>query len=368
MDIDTVVVGAGPAGLTVAHHLHRSGVDCVVLDGHERVGDSWRRHYDGLRLFSPPRYASLPGVRVPTRGCPTRDEFADYLERYAAGLGVRVRTGVRVLRVERADAGFRLDTSDGEVVARNVVVATGAHARPVVPALADRLAPGLRQMHSSDYRGPEQLAPGGVLVVGAANSGTDIALEAAAAGHPVWLAGRHPGQVPVDIDSPLGRLATPVIMFVFRHVLTLRTPMGRRLRDASRGHGVNLVRNKLADLDAAGVVRVGRVTEVRDGRPVCADGERPDVATVVWCTGSTPDHEFLDLPVLDDDGRVVHDRGVATEPGLYFMGLEFQYALASATIQGFDRDARHVVRHLLARRHEPAVHRHSQTAPASGSS
>jgi putative flavoprotein involved in K+ transport len=353
--IDTVAIGAGPAGLVAAYRLRCAGEPCVVLEASTRVGDSWRARYDGLRLFSLPRYASLPGWRIPVRDCPTRAEMADYLQAYAARFDLPVRTGERVQRISRADGGFRVETDSATYTCARVVVAAGAHTRPVTPTLANDLDPALVQLHSLEYRNPDQLAPGGVLVVGAANSGTDVALESTAAGHPTWLAGRHPGQVPVDIDAPLGRLATPVVMFVARHMLTLDTPMGRRLAERSRGHGVNLVRNKLADLDAAGVVRIGRIAAVRDGRPVAEDGSAPDVATVVWCTGSVPDHAFLDLPVFAPAGTPKHDRGVAAEPGLYFLGLDFQYALASSTIQGLDRDARHVVRHLL---------RHRQTMPA----
>lgn len=348
--IDTVVIGGGPAGLVAAYHLRRAGTPFVVLEERSRVGDSWRRHYDGLRLFSLPRYASLPGWRIPVRGFPTRDELADYLEAYTGRFDLPVRTGVRVDRVAGAGADLVVEAEGDTYTCANVVVATGAHTRPVVPALSRDLDAGLTQLHSLDYRNPGQLAPGGVLVVGAANSGTDIALESAAAGHPTWLAGRHPGQVPVDIDGPFARAMLPVVMFVQRHVLTLATPMGRRMAGQFRGHGVNLIRNKLADLDAAGVVRTGRITEVRAGRPVADDGTAPHVATVVWCTGSTPDHAFLDLPVFGPDRAPVHDRGIAAEPGVYFLGLDFQYALASGTLQGLDRDARHVVRHLLRRR------------------
>jgi putative flavoprotein involved in K+ transport len=163
----------------------------------------------------------------------------------------------------------------------------------------------------------------------------------------VWLAGRHPGQVPVDIDKPSNRPATAMVMFALKHVLTLRTPMGRRARRAQLGHGLQLIRNKLADLDAAGVIRVDRITEVRSGRPVSADGTVVDVTTVVWCTGSRPDHSFLDLPLtLADDGLPAHHRGVADETGLYLIGASFQFAAASETIQGLDRDARYVARHL----------------------
>jgi putative flavoprotein involved in K+ transport len=197
-----------------------------------------------------------------------------------------------------------------------------------------------------DYRNPSQLAPGGVLVVGAANSGTDVALDASAAGHPTWLAGRHPGQVPVDIDSRRARPFVPIVMFVFKHVLTLRTPMGRKVRPEVLGHGTNLVRNKLADLEAAGIVRLGRIAGAHDGQPITEDGPVPDIATIVWCTGSHPDYRFLDLPTVDTEQRPEERRGVSPEAGLYFLGLEFQFALASATIQGLDRDARYLVRQM----------------------
>jgi putative flavoprotein involved in K+ transport len=250
------------------------------------------------------------------------------------------------VRVCRDGADFLVQTTGGAVRARRLVVTTGEHHRPRVPAFAGELDPAIRQLHSVDYRNPTQFAPGGVLVVGAANSGTDVALDAAAAGHPVWLAGRHPGQVPVDIDTARARPVIPIVMFVFKHVLTLRTPMGRSARQRALHHGVPLVRNKLADLDAAGVQRIERITGVEGGQPVTADGPVPAVATVVWCTGSGPDHSFLDLPVAGSDGRLLHDRGVASETGVYFLGLEFQYALASGTIQGLDRDARHLLRRM----------------------
>jgi putative flavoprotein involved in K+ transport len=229
-------------------------------------------------------------------------------------------------------------------------VATGAHVRPHRPAYAAELDPKIRQLHSLEYQNPSQFADGTVLVIGAGNSGTDVALEAAKT-HRTLLAGRHPGQVPVDIDSTRGHLVTPIIMFVFKHALTRRTPMGRKALAAMSQHGVNLVRNKLAHLEAAGVVRLSRIEAVRDGYPVTADGEvLTDVSTVVWCTGSSPDHSWLDLPVFGDDGRPRHDRGVAeAEPDLMFLGLDLQFAVASGTIQGLDRDARYLVRHLRDR-------------------
>ena len=344
--VRTVVIGGGRP-VVMGYYLRRDGDDFVVLDATGRIGDSWRSRYDSLRLFSRPRYASLPGWRIPTADCPTRDQMADYLEAYARRFELPVHTGVTVHRVSRHGNGFAVDTTSGRILAGRVVVAAGMHRRPIVPKLAGGIDPSIRQLHSLDYRGPGQLAPGGVLVVGAGNSGTDIALEASAADHRVWLSGRHPGQVPVDIDKPSNRPATAMVMFALKHVLTLRTPMGRRARRAQLGHGLQLIRNKLADLDAAGVIRVGRITEVRSGRPVSADGTVVDVTTVVWCTGSRPDHSFLDLPLtLADDGLPAHHRGVADETGLYLIGASFQFAAASETIQGLDRDARCVARHL----------------------
>jgi len=362
ISVHTVVIGGGPSGLVMGYYLSRSGEEFVILEADARIGDSWRRRYDSLRLFSTPTYASLPGWRItPAATFPTRDEMADYLEAYATRFGLPVHTGTAVRRVSRAaDGRFLVETSRGDYRAERVVVASGMHRLPQVPSLAADVDPSIRQLTSISYRNPQQLAPGGVLVVGAGNSGTDIALEAAAAGHSTWIAGRHPGQVPFDIDSPASRPGIAVAMFVFRHVLTLRTPMGRKQRSAHTGHGVNLVRNKLADLDAAGITRIGRIDAVDDGRPVSSDGVRPDVSTVVWCTGSGPDHSFLDLPLrYGDDGLPRHDRGVAEEPGLYFLGLSFQFALASETIQGLARDARWVVRQL--RRGAPTAEPESST-------
>ncbi|HWD83224.1 MAG TPA: NAD(P)/FAD-dependent oxidoreductase [Kribbella sp.] len=345
--IGTVVIGAGQAGLALAYYLRE---DYVVLDAHERIGDCWRERYDSLRLFSLPRYASLPGLRIGTRDCPTREEMGDYLERYAVHHNLPVRTGVRVTRLSRDDDGFLVETTQGDWRADQVVVAAGMHSRPRRPAFADQLDPAIRQLHSLDYRNPSQLNDGPVLIVGAANSGTDIALEAVK-DHPTILAGRHPGQVPVDIDSGVGHLFTPVVMFLFKYVLTRRTPMGRKAIANAVRNGLPLTRNKLEHLDAAGIQRIGRIAGVRDGKPVTADGDvLDDVTTVVWCTGSDPDHSWIDLPAFGADGRPRHERGIATDvPGLYFLGLDFQYAIASASIQGVDRDARFLVRHLARR-------------------
>ncbi len=347
---DVLVVGSGVAGLITGYRLRQRQVDFLILDAHERVGDVWRERYDSLRLFSYRHSASLPGLPAPIRmrDCPSRNQMADYLEEYARYFDLPVRTGTRVERISRDDSGFRVETVGPEgpvtVSASTVIVAAGAHRRPVRPPFADRLDRGIRQLHSLDYRSPDGFDPGPVLVIGAGNSGTDIALDAARAGHPTILAGRHPGQTPFPIDSLPGFLGGHVFLFALRHS-TVRTRRGRAMRERMRGHGLMLIRNKLADLDAAGVRRVGRVVAVQDGLPVLDGGEVLSPATVVWCTGSRPDLAWLDLDgALDENGEPVHTEGVADAvPGLGFVGLDFQFSAASGTIQGMDRDARAVL-------------------------
>ncbi|HEY9307654.1 MAG TPA: NAD(P)/FAD-dependent oxidoreductase [Microbacterium sp.] len=351
--LDTVVIGAGAAGLHTARLLAARGVDFEIIDARPRVGDTWRERYGSLRLFTPRRWAELPGMRLGIGffDYPTGPGYADYLERCATAIGAPLRLSTRVDRLsQETDGRFRLLLSSGdEIVAAHVVVAAGAHHRRIVPPFADELEPTIHRLHSLDYRGPDDLAPGPVLVVGAANSGTDIALESAASGHATTLAGRHPGQVPGRIDSPIGNLVSSIFIRRLRR-LTLDTERGRRFAAEHRGHGVNLVRNHVTDLTKAGVRRVGRVAGVDvDGRPVLEDGERIDAATVVWSTGSLPDLRWIDIPAtFGTDGAVEHVRGMATRvPGLAFVGLPFQYSVASPTLMGMGRDAAHIVARML---------------------
>lgn len=351
--LDTVVIGAGVAGLHTARLLAARGVDFEVIEAGVRVGDTWRERYRSLRLFTPRRWAELPGMRLDIGffEYPTGTGFGDYLERCAAAMGARVRLSTRVERLSLVpDGRFRLALSTGdEVVATHVVVATGAHHRPIVPPFAGELDPSIHQLHSLGYRGPEDLEPGSVLVVGAANSGTDIALEAAASGHETTISGRHPGQIPPDIDTPIGNLIAGLFLRRLR-ATTIDTERGRAFLEANRGHGVNLVRNKTRDLAKAGIAQVARVAGVRDGMPQLESGETVDVANVVWCTGSLPDFGWIDVPgVLSEDGSVAHRRGmVDAVPGLAFVGLPFQYSVMSPTLVGIRPDAEYVVEHLLA--------------------
>jgi len=342
--IDTVVVGAGQAGVAIGHYLAAQGRPFVILDAHSRVGDAWRTRWDSLRLFTPARFSGLPGSPYPGSpwAFPTREEFSDYVERYATERALPIRTATRVERLGRDGAGFIIETDHGRFVAERVVVAAGFDALPKVPELASELAPSIVQLHSVDYRRPAQLPDGDVLVVGAGNSGADIALELAQTRR-VLLAGRHPGQVPFRIEGRSSRWLSLLVFAAFTHVLTVRTPIGRRARAKVLVHSGPLIRVKSADLDVAGVQRVRRIAGVIDGRPVTEDGRVLDVACVVWCTGFRPDVSWIDLPVLGDGGTIVNERGVCTmQPGLYVLGQLFQDSLASSMVHGAGRDAKYV--------------------------
>ena len=351
--IQTVVIGAGQSGLTVGYHLAKRGVPFVILESKQRVGDTWRMRWDSLRLFTPAKYDSLIGMPFPAppRSFPTKEQMADYLELYAHRFKLPVRTGVTVTRVSKRNGEFLVETSDGDIIAENVVVAMASYQKGRLPAFANELSPSVAQFHSVDYRNPKQFAPGGVLVVGAGNSGAEIALEAAKNGHTTYISGRNPGHVPFKIESALGKyvLAPILLRFVFHRVLTRDTPVGRKVYAKQQG-GAPLIRTRPMELEKAGVIRVARTAGVKNGKPVLDDGQSLDVNTVVWCVGFDPGFSWVDLPVFDMRGEPMHRRGVVEkEPGLFFTGLQFLYAMTSTMIHGAERDAAYVANAVIHR-------------------
>ena len=359
--VDTVIIGAGQAGLSVAYYLKRAGIEFVLLEAAERVGDSWRRRWDSLRLFTPARYDGLVGMPfpAPSHSFPTKDEMADYLAAYAERFALPVRTSVRVDRVTQEGGQYLVSAGRRAWTASNVVVAMATYQRPKVPAFAPELDTGIVQLHSSEYRNPAQLREGSVLVVGAGNSGAEIAIEVVRHGHETWLSGRDTGHIPFAIDGAVARMIVPVLFrVVFHRVVTVDTPIGRRARPKAIAHSGPLIRLRPKQLQGAGVRRVGRTTGVRDGLPQLDDGTTLPVANVIWCTGFHPGMSWLDVPVLDSAGEPIHERGVvASHPGLYFVGLHFLYALSSTMIHGVARDAERIARVIVsrARIHGPAA-------------
>jgi putative flavoprotein involved in K+ transport len=334
MRTGVIVIGGGQAGLAMGYHLARRRIEFVILDTAPRVGESWRSRWDSLCLFTPARYSGLPGMPFPgnSERYPGKDEVADYLEAYAVRFDLPIRAGERVRALRPGPHGWTAETEGARYEAAQVVVATGPFQRPMVPAVAVALPDGVVQIHSASYRNPAQLPAGDVLVVGAGNSGVQIADELFAT-HRVHLAvgGRMPrlpervlgkslfwwlekaGVMDVPVDSLLGRRMSRTDTLIGKSPRMLRT-----------------------------VRRLGRVIEAEGRGVLTADGGRVSPAAVVWATGFRPDYGWIDAPVLSPRGVPMHRRGVTSAAGLYFLGLSWLHTRGSALIGWVGRDAEHL--------------------------
>ena len=359
--IETVIVGGGQAGLATSYHLARRGREHVILDAGARVGDGWRRRWPSLRLYSAARLDGLPGMRFPAPGhtFPSSSEMGDFLEAYAARFGLPVESGVAVDALERRDGRYLVSAGTRRWEADNVVIATGAFRDPRVPSFAADLDPAIRQLHSSAYRGPEQLRDGPVLVVGAAHSGADIAHELAAT-HPTILSGPSTGELPFRCDGPVARLADAADPAIRRDARADRAhadgpqgaregPQGRRpaaalpLARAPRRRG--RARARAHDR------RARRQADAR-GRPQRRRGERRSGARASATATSGCDCGLA----FGDDGFPEQERGAAKGcPGLFFAGLRFQHSFGSMLVAGAGRDGGRVARQIAARSRQRAA-------------
>jgi putative flavoprotein involved in K+ transport len=334
---DTVVIGGGQAGLATGYYLAQKHCEFVIVDAGERIGQSWDERWDSLRLFSPAHFTHLPGLRFPgpQRRMPSKNEMAEYLRTYATTFGLPIRLAWRIDQLGRDGEDYLIRSADRILRARTVVIATGPAMRPRVPDLAGRLDPGIKSLHSVDYRNPAQLREGSVLIIGAGNSGAEIALDVAPT-HDVVLAGRDTGRLPFSLGGPVYR--------VMNRLLTANTRLGRRVAaGVNAGKGTPLVRVRPDDLSEAGVERAPRVVGHVDGRPQLQDGRVLDVANVIWCTGYRPDYSSIAPPGFPRSELPSHRRGaVADQPGLYVIGLPFLFRMASSLVGGVGDDARHI--------------------------
>ena len=341
---DTLVIGAGQAGLATGYYLSQLNKPFMILDAGERIGDTWRSRWDSLRLFTPAQYDGLPGMPFPAaKGYfPTKDQMADYLAAYSTHFELPVTHGVQVAALEKRGQQFQLSTPIGDLTANQVVVATGTHAVPRVPSFAQALTPDIFQVHTAAYRNPTMLPPGDVLVVGAGESGVQLALELATGRH-VYLAGKPTAHIP----DPVFRYASRPFWWFASHVLTTATPIGRKVRQRLTHGGAPLIGVSVKDLDTAHVERVPRVIGAQNGLPELEDGRVLPVSAVVWATGYRPDLTWIRPPVTDQSGLPHTTRGVSGDvAGLYFVGLLFQYSLSSGFVGGVGRDAAYVVQQL----------------------
>jgi len=400
--VETLIVGAGQAGLAVSRCLTGQGADHVVVE-RGRIAERWRSsRWDSLRLLTPNWMSRLPAWSYPGRdpdGYMTAPELAGYLEDYAGSFTAPVHENTRVELVEASVGGLRVITDQRTWLARNVVVATGTENRPYLPSAADGIDPAIHQLHAARYRGPNQVPDGGVLVVGASASGVQIADELRRAGRPVVISvGRH-ARLPrcyqgrdilwwMDQVGVLGQTIDQVhdARSARRAPSLQLSGRGRPVGlDALAAGGVRLAGRLVAadgrrlsfadDLPAtiggaqARMERLLRTIEgyiARSGEgagpadppapftapagPVRLDLRRAGISTVIWATGYQPAYPWLRVPVLDRHGQIAHSRGVTSVPGLYVLGLKFQYRRNSTFVDGVASDARFVATHLMMRR------------------
>ena len=343
--MDVIVIGGGQAGLAMGRELATRGLDYLVLEASPLIGATWRTRWDSLRLFTPARYSALPGMRFPgdPHHYPTRDEVVGYLDAYARAFELRLALDEPVRRLRRADAErFEVSTDYTRYLARDVVVATGPFQRPLTPTIAELLPRSVHQVHSGDYRGPEQLPDGPVLVVGGGNSGVQIAAELARS-RPTTLA----------VGSALRRLPTHVLgRSVFEWLdrsgamsVPVTTRLGRRAsqRELLIGDGPRAVEKRWD------VRLVGRAVGVSGSSVVTTDGASVSAAAVVWATGYRSEYPWLCAPVFGPGRAVVHERGVTQVSGLYFLGLSWQHTRGSALLGWVGRDAEYLGGRIVER-------------------
>jgi putative flavoprotein involved in K+ transport len=348
-----IVIGAGQAGLSVGYYLKKFDIPFVILDASKRVGNSWRNRWDSLRLFTPAKFDRLVGMPFPAdpNYFPTKDEMGDYLENYVKHFNLPVRNNVRVDALSRKGNTYHVTAGDRHFEAEHVVIAMSNYQVPKIPNFAKEINPDITQIHSLDYRDPSQLREGDVLVVGAGNSGSELALESARNNHQVLLSGRDTGHIPFHIEGTLAKLIMVrlVIRFLFHRILTTGTPIGKKVRPKVISRGGPLIRIKPYEITEVGIERIPKIVGVHNGLPVDENEQVFDVKNIIWCTGFYPSYSWIDLPVFKNK-EPMQERGIVkNEPGLYFVGMHFLYSLSSAMIHGVQRDAEHVVSTINSR-------------------
>ena len=340
--VEVAVIGGGQAGLAMGYFLAKQGRHFAILEASDSIGTAWRSRWDSLALFTPRRYDALPGIPFPgdPDGYPGRQEVLDYLENYASTFGLPVQLNSTVQSVVPANGAFILDLGTRTVEAEQVVVATGPFQTPNVPAFAAGLGTDLFQVHSTGYRRPSDVPEGTVVVVGGGNTGFQIAKELAST-HAVHLAiGSRQTPLPQRL---LGRdlfwwlTKTGVIK------KTVDSRIGRRARDRD-----TLIGSSTRDVKRHGVEVKPRVVGASGRAVKFEDGSELDVDAVIWATGYRSEYGWIDVPVFDQNGRVLHRRGVTDFPGLFFLGLTWQHTRGSALLGWVKDDAEFISERIAA--------------------
>jgi len=340
----TIVIGAGQAGLAAGYFLRNLHEDFIILDQESQIGDSWRKRWDSLKLFTPSQYNNLPGFPFPSgRGTyPTKDDMANYLLNYATKFSLPIELNTKVIELHKTFESYELITENGSLFSDFVIVATGTNPVSYIPEFAKELDKGIAQIHSSEYKNPEQFPAKSTLVVGAGTSGVEIALELSKT-RKTMLSGKPTPHIPDFVFRYIGRL----YWWFAQNILTLKTPIGRKVSQIIRSSGAPLISISLKDVEKARIEHLPRLKGVLNGFPQLEDNRILSVDSIVWATGFKPDYSWIKIDTLNPQGWPETWRGVyEASKGIYFIGMVFQFGLTSGLVGGVSRDAAYVVKHL----------------------
>lgn len=340
-----MIIGGGQAGLAMAYYLKKENIPFVILDKNEQVGDSWRRRYDSLVLFTPRTYSSLPELEMEglSEEFPTKDEVADYLDSYVKHFEFPIIFNTNVVKLSKqSDGSFLLETTLGQINAKQIVVATGAFQKPFIPNIVKKKS-SIFQLHSSDYQSPRQLKGTDVLVVGGGNSGAQIAVELAKY-YKVTIAVGHKFKfLPLKLQGKSIFKWLEIMGLLYAGKDSLKGKWFQRQSDPIFGRELKkLIRNRK-------VVVKPKVTCVNDTEVHFTDNTRSKFTSIIWSTGFVPSYEWINLEgVISNEGKPIHTRGITNIKGLYFLGLPWQHQRGSALLCGVSLDAKYLVPTIIS--------------------
>lgn len=344
MIYDFIVVGAGQAGLSIAYYLKRTGYHFLVIDGDDEIGGSWKRRWDSLKLFTPTQYNHLPGLPFPAEfgAYPGKQAVANYLRQYVDYFQIPVRLNFPARKMTKTNDCFTIQSDHGSVQSRQVIVATGPFHVPSIPSFAQQLSDDVLQLHSSEYKNPQQLQSGETLVVGGGDSGVQILQELAGVLPKVYFSGECGTMVlPQEF---LGKTLWWWLLKLGILGANKYSWLGKRLAERPQPIIGTNVKRLFAKQN---VELVGRALSAQDNQVNCEKQTLSGIKNVIWATGFKPDFDWIENITLDEKGYPLNRRGISQLEGLYFIGLPWMYTRSSATLGGVQQDAQYLIEHFI---------------------
>ncbi len=337
MIYDYIVIGAGQAGLAISYYLKQAGFQFLAVDNGAQIGASWLKRWDSLTLFTPSQFNHLPGMDfpMPYDYYPDKNEVAQYLEQYVKQFDLPVELNFEVNQLCRKEGIYQISSPAKTLQANNVIIATGPFHTPFIPALHKDISEDIWQIHSCDYKNPQQLKPGNALVVGAGDSGVQILQELSDSQRQVYLSGS--SSASVLPQTFLGK--TLWWWFTKTGFLSVN-------KYSWLGKKLSKIAQPIIGTDLKALLRKDNVKSV--GRAIAANGntitfedtQLDDIRNIIWATGFKPDFGWIEDLALDDEGYPRNYRGIGEQKGLYFIGLPWMYTRGSATLGGVKDDAK----------------------------